>query len=81
MHVPQGYAPIRQDFEDFYTRRMYYRLHVCINKAFGMFYLVYNCQSCGEAAALRFRHSQRPDAALRCRIAGTGPLQVLLMRG
>lgn len=22
------YAPIRQDYEDFYTRRMYYRLHV-----------------------------------------------------
>lgn len=24
----QGYAPIRQDYEDFYTRRMYYRIHV-----------------------------------------------------
>jgi hypothetical protein len=28
--LPQApeYAPIRQDYEDFYTRRMYYRLHV-----------------------------------------------------
>ena len=25
----QGYAPIRQDYEDFYTRRMFYRIHVC----------------------------------------------------
>ena len=24
----QGYAPIRQDYEDFYTRRMFYRIHV-----------------------------------------------------
>lgn len=24
----QGYAPIRQDYEDFYTRRLYYRVHV-----------------------------------------------------
>lgn len=24
------YAPIRQDYEDFYTRRMYYRLHVSL---------------------------------------------------
>ena len=27
------YAPIRQDYEDFYTRRMYYRLHVRIHAA------------------------------------------------
>eukprot|EP00208_Stichococcus_sp_RCC1054_P003757 CAMPEP_0206138564 /NCGR_PEP_ID=MMETSP1473-20131121/3408_1 /ASSEMBLY_ACC=CAM_ASM_001109 /TAXON_ID=1461547 /ORGANISM="Stichococcus sp, Strain RCC1054" /LENGTH=284 /DNA_ID=CAMNT_0053532031 /DNA_START=188 /DNA_END=1039 /DNA_ORIENTATION=+ len=26
------YAPIRQDYEDFYTRRMYYRLHDCFNR-------------------------------------------------
>ena len=28
--LPQrkGYARIRQDYEDFYTRRMYYRIHV-----------------------------------------------------
>ena len=26
----QGYAPIRQDYEDFYTRRMYYRIHVSV---------------------------------------------------
>lgn len=26
------YAPIRQDYEDFYTRRMYYRLHVSIKQ-------------------------------------------------
>ena len=25
----KGYARIRQDYEDFYTRRMYYRIHVC----------------------------------------------------
>ena len=24
----KGYAPIRQSYEDFYTRRMYYRAHV-----------------------------------------------------
>ena len=24
----KGYARIRQDYEDFYTRRMYYRIHV-----------------------------------------------------
>eukprot|EP00884_Botryococcus_braunii_P017085 jgi/Botrbrau1/405/Bobra.110_2s0055.1 len=28
----QGYAPIRQDYEDFYTRRMYYRVHDCFNR-------------------------------------------------
>ncbi|DBB11426.1 hypothetical protein WJX82_000013 [Trebouxia sp. C0006] len=28
----QGYAPIRQDYEDFYTRRMYYRIHDCWNR-------------------------------------------------
>ncbi|GAB4817159.1 hypothetical protein N2152v2_004205 [Parachlorella kessleri] len=27
-----GYAPIRQDYEDFYTRRMYYRIHDCFNR-------------------------------------------------
>lgn len=27
-----GYAPIRQDYEDFYTRRMFYRLHDCWNR-------------------------------------------------
>ena len=26
--LAQGYAPIRQDYEDFYTRRMFYRIHV-----------------------------------------------------
>lgn len=30
--VPLEYAPIRQDYEDFYTRRMYYRLHDCFNR-------------------------------------------------
>lgn len=24
----KGYAPIRQSYEDFYTRRVYYRTHV-----------------------------------------------------
>ena len=24
----QGYAPVRMSYEDFYTRRMYYRIHV-----------------------------------------------------
>ncbi|KAL3137882.1 hypothetical protein ABBQ38_005134 [Trebouxia sp. C0009 RCD-2024] len=28
----KGYAPIRQDYEDFYTRRMYYRIHDCWNR-------------------------------------------------
>ncbi|KAI8111776.1 hypothetical protein M9435_004275 [Picochlorum sp. BPE23] len=28
----KGYAPIRQDYEDFYTRRMYYRVHDCWNR-------------------------------------------------
>lgn len=28
----KGYAPIRQDYEDFYTRRMYYRMHDCWNR-------------------------------------------------
>ncbi len=27
-----GYAPLRQDREDFYTRRMYYRIHDCWNR-------------------------------------------------
>lgn len=31
LQVPVDYAPIRQDYEDFYTRRMYYRLHVSID--------------------------------------------------
>lgn len=26
------YAPIRQDYEDFYTRRMYYRIHVRLGR-------------------------------------------------
>ena len=29
----QGYAPLRQDYEDFYTRRMYYKLHVSMFEA------------------------------------------------
>eukprot|EP01024_Parvocaulis_polyphysoides_P001295 TRINITY_DN10352_c0_g1_i2.p1 TRINITY_DN10352_c0_g1~~TRINITY_DN10352_c0_g1_i2.p1 ORF type:complete len:548 (-),score=34.63 TRINITY_DN10352_c0_g1_i2:445-2088(-) len=28
----KGYAPIRQDYEDFYTRRLYYRIHDCWNR-------------------------------------------------
>ncbi|KAK9821210.1 hypothetical protein WJX74_010926 [Apatococcus lobatus] len=28
----KGYAPIRQDYEDFYTRRLYYRIHDCLNR-------------------------------------------------
>ncbi|BDA43509.1 Long chain base biosynthesis protein 2a [Coccomyxa sp. Obi] len=28
----KGYAPIRQDYEDFYTRRMFYRIHDCWNR-------------------------------------------------
>lgn len=28
----KGYAPIRQDYEDFYTRRMYYRIHDVFNR-------------------------------------------------
>lgn len=28
----EGYAPIRQDYEDFYTRRMYYRIHDAFNR-------------------------------------------------
>lgn len=28
----EGYAPIRQDYEDFYTRRMYYRIHDTFNR-------------------------------------------------
>ena len=27
-----GYAPLRQSYEDFYTRRMYYRIHDCWNR-------------------------------------------------
>ncbi|KAK9796329.1 hypothetical protein WJX73_005593 [Symbiochloris irregularis] len=30
--TPKGYAPIRQDYEDFYTRRMYYRIHDAFNR-------------------------------------------------
>ena len=29
----QGYAPVRQNYEDFYTRRMYYRIHVSLLSA------------------------------------------------
>lgn len=29
----QGYAPVRQNYEDFYTRRMYYRIHVSLFSA------------------------------------------------
>ncbi|CAK0781260.1 hypothetical protein CVIRNUC_005327 [Coccomyxa viridis] len=28
----KGYAPVRQNYEDFYTRRMYYRIHDCWNR-------------------------------------------------
>jgi serine palmitoyltransferase len=28
----KGYAPIRKDYEDFYTRRLYYRVHDCWNR-------------------------------------------------
>eukprot|EP01025_Chloroclados_australasicus_P027322 TRINITY_DN2712_c0_g2_i2.p1 TRINITY_DN2712_c0_g2~~TRINITY_DN2712_c0_g2_i2.p1 ORF type:complete len:548 (+),score=38.06 TRINITY_DN2712_c0_g2_i2:129-1772(+) len=28
----KGYAPVRQDYEDFYTRRLYYRIHDCWNR-------------------------------------------------
>ncbi|KAK9829134.1 hypothetical protein WJX72_004074 [[Myrmecia] bisecta] len=28
----KGYAPIRQDYEDFYTRRSFYRIHDCWNR-------------------------------------------------
>uniref|UniRef100_A0A061QT62 serine C-palmitoyltransferase n=1 Tax=Tetraselmis sp. GSL018 TaxID=582737 RepID=A0A061QT62_9CHLO len=31
----RGYAPIRQDYEDFYTRRLYYRIHDCWNRPIG----------------------------------------------
>ena len=27
-YLVAGYAPVRQNYEDFYTRRMYYRIHV-----------------------------------------------------
>jgi serine palmitoyltransferase len=30
-----GLAPIRQDYEDFYTRRMFYRIHDCWNRPIG----------------------------------------------
>eukprot|EP00873_Tetraselmis_striata_P041912 jgi/Tetstr1/462176/TSEL_007241.t1 len=30
-----GYASIRQDYEDFYTRRLYYRIHDCWNRPIG----------------------------------------------
>jgi serine palmitoyltransferase len=28
----KGYAPVRMSYEDFYTRRMYYRIHDCWNR-------------------------------------------------
>lgn len=30
--TPEGYAPIVSDFEDFYTRRLYHRIHDCWNR-------------------------------------------------
>eukprot|EP00249_Psilotum_nudum_P030394 c42984_g1_i1 orf=225-1682(+) len=30
--TPQGYAPLCRDFEDFYTRRLYYRIQDCFNR-------------------------------------------------
>jgi len=33
--LPKGYVPVRQDYEDFYTRRMFYRIHDCWNRPIG----------------------------------------------
>ena len=33
--LPEGYVPVRQDYEDFYTRRMFYRIHDCWNRPIG----------------------------------------------
>ena len=33
--LPPNVAPIRQDYEDFYTRRMFYRIHDCWNRPIG----------------------------------------------
>ena len=33
--LPPNVAPIRQDYEDFYTRRMFYRIHDCWNRPLG----------------------------------------------
>jgi len=31
-YVMQGYAPVRLSYEDFYTRRLYYRIHVSVTQ-------------------------------------------------
>ena len=33
--LPKGFVPVRQDYEDFYTRRMFYRIHDCWNRPIG----------------------------------------------
>lgn len=33
--LPKGLVPVRQDYEDFYTRRMFYRIHDCWNRPIG----------------------------------------------
>lgn len=32
LKTPKGYAPLLKDFEDFYTRRLYQRIHDCWNR-------------------------------------------------
>ena len=66
----QGYAPIRQDYEDFYTRRLYYRLHVSI-------YWIYCCsgtQKCMSYTLLDLTQICRVKACVVCaEIEHTGP--------
>lgn len=64
--MPQrkGYARIRQDYEDFYTRRMYYRIHVS----------QYTKQPCHDDTAQHpvyatMMMEQRTDEAVRTTIA------------
>ncbi len=79
--VMQGYAPIRQDYEDFYTRRMYYRIHV---RPHATAFVQLWSKILLRQTVLRdhsLSHSPHDCACCLGRIAGTGQLLVRQMLG
>ena len=71
----QGYAPIRQDYEDFYTRRMYYKIHVRQRTCLQTHRDLSSCSGCLEKPLTEV------GVLHACRTAGTAPSAAPQMLG
>ena len=75
----QGYAPIRQDYEDFYTRRMYYKIHVRQRICLQTHQDLPSCAGCLEKSLEK--SLIEVDVLHACRTAGTAPSAAPQMLG